>query len=180
MSITRSATYKSLKVLELVHSWSEDRNGAREVVGFDLANIVFGVELEAVRDSIVEVAKLGIVATVELHGIVAVGRGVQAGRLGSVVGFWLERVGDGDGITVDDGRGSANRFSGHDCVRGGGERWRWKEREGVATCDRLPTSSSSWPKSDEKEMRNYSFRRVARQRQLEIWQSSKSLWVGEG
>lgn len=97
-----SSTYEFLEVLELGHVGLEDWNCARPMVRDHFANVfvnVFvilggllggglGVEerhMARLKGRILDVAQFRVIAAIELHGAVAVGRGMQA----DVFGGWV-------------------------------------------------------------------------------------------
>jgi len=123
-------THEFLEILELVHRGTEDRNSAGKMVRLDIADILIRLRLglHVVGDDIVQVAKLGVIAAVQLHGVVAIGRRMQTSGLGGVgviegdIGRRsgrLHGIHHRDRVGLDDGRVGADRFGSHDQSRRG-------------------------------------------------------------
>ena len=138
MFLLRRMTYEFLKVLELVHRWTKDGDGSRVFSRLNVADVLLflvcirivvgswcrlGGYLELVGDDIVEITKLGVIATVQLHGVVAIRRRMKAGRLvgsgkivASVSGNWVGLGGvvdDSNAVAMARRRRATDRLSGH-------------------------------------------------------------------
>lgn len=115
-------TYERLEVLELLHSRFEDWHRPRVVVRDDLSDVLHDRDIrhwrrlipQLIGDAVLDVTQFRV-ASVEGHGVVTVGRRVQAGGLGALclVGARVDVHDDGRFSRLR--RRSANRFGRHRC-----------------------------------------------------------------